>query len=246
MGLYLDLIIEVASIGTGVVSAGSNFAQGNIGAGFADLGFATVDTALAVVPGVPGGIGLARKGAQQGVKQTGKKAAKKEVEAVVDQAAKKSAQKSQKAVQSAEQAQAATNTAEATTAAQAKKLNRTNKAANAAKGAGDSAKLDYTKIPNPKNVDASTKPTPRQAREMKKMNEEANGGVLRDDVTGEIMVPSVKSQKSVTPSANEVQVDHINPVSNGGTRTMSNSELRTRANNRAKSNKVEKVEVKDE
>ncbi|MCW1917126.1 hypothetical protein OJ996_26325, partial [Luteolibacter sp. GHJ8] len=97
-------------------------------------------------------------------------------------------------------------------------------------------KPDYTRIADPKNLNASTKPTPRQVQEMKKMNMEANNGVLRDDVTGEVMVPSAKSQKGVTPPPNEVQVDHIVPVDKGGTRTMSNLELRTRANNRAKSN----------
>lgn len=71
---------------------------------------------------------------------------------------------------------------------------------------------------------------------MKRLNMEANGGVLRDDVTGEIMVPSVKSQRGVTPPSNEVQVDHIIAVDNGGTRTITNLELRTRANNRAKWN----------
>ncbi len=69
------------------------------------------------------------------------------------------------------------------------------------------------------------------------MNMEANDGVLKDDVTGEIMVPSSKSQRGITPPSNEVQIDHIIAVDNGGTRTMSNLELRTRSNNRAKWNK---------
>ena len=69
---------------------------------------------------------------------------------------------------------------------------------------------------------------------MKRLNREHNNGQLRDDVTGEIMVDSSKSVRGVTPPANEVQVDHIIPVARGGSRTMSNLELRTRANNRAK------------
>jgi len=108
------------------------------------------------------------------------------------------------------------------------------------------AKPDYTKIPNPKNIDANTKPTPRQVREMKKLNEQVNRGTLKDDVTGEPMVPSAKSQRGVTPPPNEVQVDHIVPVSKGGNRNMNNLELRTRANNRAKSNNIEEVKVNNE
>jgi len=102
----------------------------------------------------------------------------------------------------------------------------------AAKGA------DYSHIGDPKNVTASTKPTPRQVREMKEANRAQNEGTLRDDVTGEEMVDSAKSQRGVTPPSNEAQVDHINPVDAGGTRTQSNLELRTRQNNRQKSNKV--------
>jgi len=97
-------------------------------------------------------------------------------------------------------------------------------------------KPDYSVIADPPNLTASSKPTPRMVREMKRLNMEANGGVLRDDVTGEVMVPSVKSQRGVAPPSNEVQVDHIIAVDNGGTRTITNLELRTRANNRVKWN----------
>jgi RHS repeat-associated protein len=96
---------------------------------------------------------------------------------------------------------------------------------------------DYSHISDPKNVNASTKPTPRQVREMKKANREQNGGQLKDDVTGEVGVDSAKSQRGVKPPSNEIQVDHIQSVDKGGTRTQSNLQLRTRANNRAKSNK---------
>lgn len=93
---------------------------------------------------------------------------------------------------------------------------------------------DYTSVKDPKNLNASTKPTPRQVKEMKAINREHNGGVLRDDVTGEVMTDSQKSAKGVTPPSNEAQVDHKESVKNGGTRTNSNLELRTRKNNRNK------------
>lgn len=96
---------------------------------------------------------------------------------------------------------------------------------------------DYSKIANPKNVGASTKPTPRQRQEMIKANKEQNGGILRDDKTGELMVESKKSVKGVTPPQNEAQIDHKISVDKGGTRDIKNLELRTRKNNRDKSNK---------
>jgi hypothetical protein len=105
--------------------------------------------------------------------------------------------------------------------------------------AGDAAKkTDYSHIADPKNLHASTKPTPRQVREMKEANRAQNGGILRDDVTGEEMVDSAKSESGVTPPPNEVSVDHVIPVDAGGTRSQKNLELRTRYNNRLKSNKV--------
>jgi hypothetical protein len=94
---------------------------------------------------------------------------------------------------------------------------------------------DYSSILDPRNVNASTNPTPRTKREMLEANRENNGGVLRDDVTGELGITSVKSMSGVTPPRNEIQVDHIKPVAAGGTRTQSNLELRLRENNRTKS-----------
>ncbi|MEU9994643.1 SpvB/TcaC N-terminal domain-containing protein [Streptomyces sp. NPDC050848] len=65
-GAYLDLAIEVVSIGIGVTSFVSNVRQGNYWAAAADAAGVVVDTTLAVVPGVPGGVGLARKAVTKG------------------------------------------------------------------------------------------------------------------------------------------------------------------------------------
>jgi hypothetical protein len=97
---------------------------------------------------------------------------------------------------------------------------------------------DYSALKNPKDVTTNTKPTPRQVRQMKEANRAQNNGELRDDVTGEEMVDSAKSQSGVTPPANEAQVDHVTPQSKGGTRAFDNLKLRTRQNNRAKSDSM--------
>jgi filamentous hemagglutinin len=73
---------------------------------------------------------------------------------------------------------------------------------------------------------------------MMAVNRSHNGGTLRDDTTGEAMVPAKKSVKGVTPPSNEVQVDHKIPESKGGTRDSGNLQLMTRANNRKKWDKM--------
>jgi len=98
---------------------------------------------------------------------------------------------------------------------------------------------DYSGIKDPPNVGASTKPTPRQVREMKAANRAQNDDVLRSDISGAPLVDSAKSQKGVTPRPDEAQVDHKNPVDKGGTREGANLQLASRQENRSKSNKVD-------
>lgn len=80
----------------------------------------------------------------------------------------------------------------------------------------------------------NTKPTPRQVRDMKALNNQHNGGVLRSDLDGTHLVDSKKSMKGVTPPSNEAQIDHIRAVANGGTRTNSNLQIISRKQNRDK------------
>jgi hypothetical protein len=69
-------------------------------------------------------------------------------------------------------------------------------------------------------------------------NEANNGGILRDDRTGEVLVRPRQSQKGVTPPSNEANVDHAYPKSEGGPNSFSNADVRSRANNLKKSNKL--------
>lgn len=66
---------------------------------------------------------------------------------------------------------------------------------------------------------------------------ERNGGVKKSDMSGEILVPATKSQKGVTPNPLEVQIDHIEPRSKGGTNSYSNAQVLSRYENIKKSDK---------
>ncbi|MFS8201938.1 SpvB/TcaC N-terminal domain-containing protein [Streptomyces sp. CWNU-52B] len=65
-GAYLDLAIEVVSIGMGAASFVSNVREGNYWSAAADALGVVADVGLAVVPGVPGGVGLARQAVTKG------------------------------------------------------------------------------------------------------------------------------------------------------------------------------------
>ena len=95
---------------------------------------------------------------------------------------------------------------------------------------------DYSGIADPKNL-TNTKPTPRQVREMKRLNRVHNDGALRSDMDGGILVDSKKSTRGVTPPSNEAQIDHIISVDKGGTRISTNLQILSRKQNRDKWNK---------
>jgi DNA-directed RNA polymerase subunit F len=70
-------------------------------------------------------------------------------------------------------------------------------------------------------------------------NQRQNGGVLRDDRTGEVLVPGQQRGRGVPAPPNEAQVDHVYPKSKGGPNTYSNAEVRSRLNNVRKGKKLE-------
>jgi len=96
-------------------------------------------------------------------------------------------------------------------------------------------KVDYSSIKNPPNVGPGKDFTPRQKREALELNREANGGIVKSDLSSTTLVKPQKSQRGVTPDPNEWQFDHKTSKNCGGSNCSSNLQVLSRKENRAKS-----------
>jgi hypothetical protein len=92
----------------------------------------------------------------------------------------------------------------------------------------------YSDMPDSPSVDKGKDYTPAQKRKIMERNRERNGGVLRDDVDGTLLVPAQKSLKGVTPPENEAALDHGVPAAVGGSNSNRNARVRARAANAKK------------
>ncbi|MCJ0764510.1 LysM peptidoglycan-binding domain-containing protein [Variovorax terrae] len=74
-------------------------------------------------------------------------------------------------------------------------------------------------------------------------NIRVNGGVLRSDLNGEVLVLPVRNQSGVTPPLNAAQIDHVvprrpaDPTVSPGSNSYTNAEVLSRVQNRWKSNR---------
>lgn len=66
-----------------------------------------------------------------------------------------------------------------------------------------------------------------------------NGGVVKSDQSGEVLVRPKESSKNITPppSSNEWQIDHVQAKSKGGSNSYKNAQVLSRRKNIKKSNK---------
>lgn len=95
----------------------------------------------------------------------------------------------------------------------------------------------YAHLQDSKSVGPGKDFTAAQKRNIIQENMKNNGGVVKSDSSGEVLVKPSKSQRGVTPPQNEWQIDHIVPKDKGGLNSYSNAQVLSRKENREKSNK---------
>jgi hypothetical protein len=93
----------------------------------------------------------------------------------------------------------------------------------------------YSHLPDHPSVGPGKNFTQSQKKKFLAENEKANGGTLKDDVTGEDLVRPQQHQKGVRPPDNEAHIDHVDPRSKGGANSSGNAHVRSRKNNLEKS-----------
>ena len=101
------------------------------------------------------------------------------------------------------------------------------------------ARGPYSHLDDHPSVGPSKKFTALQKKKIIEANKARNGGVIRDDRTGELLQQAKQHKKGVTPPNNEAQIDHVKPKSLAGPNRFGNAEVRSRLNNLKKSNKLE-------
>lgn len=92
----------------------------------------------------------------------------------------------------------------------------------------------YSNLPDPKNVGPYKEFTLKTQKMIAEQNKANNSGVNRSDQSGRLLTPGKQCAKGVPRSPDELNIDHIDPKSRGGTNSPANAQVLSFEENLAK------------
>jgi RHS repeat-associated protein len=92
----------------------------------------------------------------------------------------------------------------------------------------------YAHLEDPENIGPGKSFTAEQKARIIEENMLRNGGVVKSDLSGEVLTEPSKSERGVTPDPNEWQIDHRWPKALGGSNSYGNAQVLSRQENRGK------------
>jgi RHS repeat-associated protein len=95
-------------------------------------------------------------------------------------------------------------------------------------------KTDYTGIDPKKGPKVSGNFTDAQRKAMFEKNKQANGGVIKSDISGKVLNPAKKDVKGVKTDMNSAQIDHVRSKKNGGNNAGYNAQIISKEENTKK------------
>ena len=89
----------------------------------------------------------------------------------------------------------------------------------------------YSKLAEPKNIGIGKKFTQAQKKRILQANRDANNGILRSDMSGNVLDQPVQSKKGIPANMNQAEIDHIYARSKGGTNSNKNAQVLSKREN---------------
>ncbi len=87
-----------------------------------------------------------------------------------------------------------------------------------------SENINYSNLPEPKNVSEGKKFSPSQRKNILEENKTRNGGVIKSDQSGKILDEPQQMKEGQKANMNQAEIDHITSKSKGGTNSNSNAQ----------------------
>lgn len=96
---------------------------------------------------------------------------------------------------------------------------------------GESVGGKYSGLKEPKVVGEGLNTTKAQRTRILEANKEANGGIIKSDLSGKTLDAPVQARKGVKANMSQAEIDHVQPKAKGGSNSNSNLQVLSKEEN---------------